>query len=60
MKNMGTIGIIVAVLGVAVILLIDVVMGRAYQIGYKSIIGLVVCVALFIFGLRTKKQKVEA
>ena len=59
MKNMGTIGIIVAVLGVAVILLIDVVMGRPYQIGYKSIIGLVVCAALLLFGLRSKRQKAE-
>jgi hypothetical protein len=60
MKNMGLAGLVIGLLGVVGILLIDVIMGRPYSIGRESIIGLVVCAVLILFGLFNLKRAPQA
>lgn len=52
MKNTGMAAVALGLAGILVILLIDIVLGRPYMIGTKSIIGLAACGVIILGGIR--------
>ncbi len=59
-KSKGVMGVILGILGVAFILLFDIIVGKPYMIGYKSIIGFVVCAVVIVMGVRWITKGSEA
>ncbi len=60
MKNSGVLGVALGLLGIVFILLFDVIVGKPYHIGSKSITGFVVCVVVMAVGVGIQRKSAKA